>query len=363
MTFRPRSVLVTGGAGFIGSNYLHWMVSRHPEIRFVNLDLLTYAGNLANIESISAEANYEFVQGDITDSALVEMLFQTHGFDTVVHFAAESHVDRSIEDPLSFVRTNVIGTTILLETARTFWKASDSMSLCRFHHVSTDEVYGSLGTTGQFLESTPYAPRSPYAASKASSDHFVRAFAETYGLPILITNCSNNFGPYQFPEKLIPLTIVNAVSEQAIPVYGRGDNIRDWLFVLDHCEALELVLQRGTPGQTYLIGGGNEWSNLDLVNKILDRVDESLSRPEGTGRALVSFVDDRPGHDFRYSVNTDRIQAELDWRPSHSLDEALELTVTWYLENQDWIECVKDESYMRYYDRMYGDRISNKDDG
>lgn len=336
------------------------MVKRHPEIRFVNLDLLTYAGNLSNLESISGAANYEFVQGDISDSALVETLFKTHDFNTVVHFAAESHVDRSIEDPLSFVRTNVIGTTILLEAARSFWNYSESPNTYRFHHVSTDEVYGSLGATGQFFESTPYAPRSPYAASKASSDHFVRAFSETYGLPILVTNCSNNFGPFQFPEKLIPLTIVNAVSEQSIPVYGRGDNVRDWLFVLDHCEALELALVRGAPGQTYLIGGGNEWSNLDLVYKILDLVDKSMSRPSGTGRALVSFVGDRPGHDFRYSVNTDRIQTELDWRPSHSLDDALGLTVDWYLGNQAWIESVKDESYMRYYDRMYGDRTSSR---
>ncbi len=336
------------------------MVIRHPQTRFVNLDLLTYAGNLSNLESISGAANYKFVHGDISDIPFVENLFRTHHFDTVVHFAAESHVDRSIEDPLSFVRTNVIGTTILLEAARSFWNSSESPNTVRFHHVSTDEVYGSLGATGQFFESTPYAPRSPYAASKASSDHFVRAFSETYGLPILITNCSNNFGPYQFPEKLIPLTIVNSVSEQSIPVYGRGDNIRDWLFVLDHCEALELALLRGTPGQTYLIGGGNEWSNLDLVYKILDLVDESLSRPSGTGRALISFVDDRPGHDFRYSVNTDRIQTELDWSPSHSLDNALGLTVDWYLGNQAWIESVKDESYMRYYDRMYGDRMSSR---
>lgn len=338
------------------------MVGRHPETRFVNLDLLTYAGNLSNLEGLADAENYVFVQGDICDAALVGTLFQEHGFDTVVHFAAESHVDRSIEDPLSFVRTNVIGTTILLEAARSHWSLSESPGAFRFHHVSTDEVYGSLGETGQFFESTRYDPRSPYAASKASSDHFVRAFSETYGLPILITNCSNNFGPYQFPEKLIPLTIVNAVSEQSIPIYGRGDNIRDWLFVLDHCEALELVLLRGTVGLTYLIGGGNEWTNLDLVHKILDLVDETLSRAAGSGRALVSFVDDRPGHDFRYSVNTDRIKTELDWHPSHSLDDALRLTVDWYLGNQDWIDRVKDESYMRYYDRMYRDRMSNDRD-
>lgn len=351
-----QSVLVTGGAGFIGSNYLQWMVKRHPDVHFVNLDLLTYAGNLANLSELQDAPNYLFVHGDVSDASLIRKLFDTHDFSSVVHFAAESHVDRSIEDPLAFVKTNVIGTVTLLEVAREFWLKDSSSADRRFHHISTDEVYGSLEATGQFKETSPYDPRSPYAASKASSDHFVRAFAETYGLPIVITNSSNNFGPFQFPEKLIPLTIVNAVTESTIPIYGQGENVRDWLYVVDHCEALEQVLLHGNLSETYLIGGGNELSNLDLVHRIVDSVDTALGREQGTGRSLISFVSDRPGHDFRYSVNTDRIQTELGWKPRHSLEDALRRTITWYLENQAWIDDVKDESYLRYYERMYGNR-------
>jgi len=356
MEFELKSVLVTGGAGFIGSNYLQWMVKHHPGVQFVNLDVLTYAGNLANLSDVQEAENYRFVHGDVTDAELVNQLFSDHSFNAVVHFAAESHVDRSIEDPLSFVRTNVIGTVTLLEAAKKNWLSNSSMSDYRFHHISTDEVYGSLGSDGQFSETSPYDPRSPYAASKASSDHFVRAFAETYGLPVIITNSSNNFGPFQFPEKLVPLTIVNAVTESTIPIYGKGDNVRDWLYVVDHCDALDRVLRLGNVGETYLIGGGNELSNLELVHQIVDSVDSALGRESGFGRSLITFVADRPGHDFRYSVNTDRIAKEIDWRPENSREHALGQTIEWYLGNQAWIDDVKDESYMRYYERMYGNR-------
>ncbi len=333
------------------------MVRRYTGVQFVNLDLLTYAGNLENLVELESSENYQFVRGDIADADLVDDLFSRFRFSTVVHFAAESHVDRSIENPLSFVQTNVIGTAILLEAARKHWPAARPEDAVRFHHVSTDEVFGSLGLSGEFTEQTPYSPRSPYAASKASSDHFVRAYSETYRLPIVISNCSNNFGPYQFPEKLIPLVITNAVHEKPIPVYGKGDNVRDWLYVADHCEALDLILRRGTSGGTYLVGGKNEVPNLRLVEMIVDLVDTVLERSPGTGRKLIRFVDDRPGHDFRYAVDTTRIESELGWKPAHSLENALEYTVKWYLSNSEWMQSVHTETYRNYYDRMYGDRL------
>jgi len=333
------------------------MVRRHADVQFVNLDALTYAGNLANLVELASSDNYMFVRGDVADGRLVEALFEEHGFSTVVHFAAESHVDRSIENPLEFVRTNVIGTTVLLDASRRRWGSDAIGSDYRFHHVSTDEVFGSLGDTGVFSEETAYSPRSPYAASKASSDHFVRAYAETYKLPIVITNCSNNYGPYQFPEKLIPLVISNAAAGGDIPVYGAGANVRDWLFVADHCEALDTVLHHGQNGATYLIGGKNEMPNLRLVETILDLVDEALGREQGTGRKLIRFVTDRPGHDFRYAVDTSRIERELGWKPSHSLKDGLKLTVDWYLAHAEWLRAVQDESYKLYYDKMYGDRL------
>jgi dTDP-glucose 4,6-dehydratase len=349
----PRRVLVTGGAGFIGSNYLQYMVPRHPDVSFVNLDLLTYAGNLQNLTAVADSDNYDFVRGDISDAELLKELFERYNFSTVVHFAAESHVDRSITDPLRFVSTNVVGTATLLEVARNHWESSSDV---RFHHISTDEVFGTLGSEGLFCETTPYAPRSPYAASKAASDHLVRAAAETYGLPIVITNASNNYGAYQFPEKLIPLVIQNAVRGDSIPVYGKGANIRDWLFVTDHCSGLERVLYSGRDGRTYLIGGGNEVTNIDLVWRLVDLVDAALGREPGTGRQLIKYVEDRPGHDFRYALNVERIREELSWTPESSLDDGLSETVAWYLDNQSWMEAVRDESYRQYYRDMYAER-------
>lgn len=350
----PRSVLVTGGAGFIGSNFLLRMVPRRPNVRFVNLDLLTYAGNLMNLASIEDADNYEFVQGDVADSDVVRALFERHGFSTVIHFAAESHVDRSITAPLSFVRTNAVGTVTLLEAARAAWDDVEFGSgRYRFYHVSTDEVYGSLGAEGAFSEETPYDPRSPYSASKASSDHFVRAYHHTYGLPAVISNCSNNYGPYQFPEKLIPLVLVRALEEESIPIYGTGENVRDWLYVEDHCEAIETLLYSGVDGQTYAIGGGTERTNLDLVETLLDTIDRSLGRSAGSSRELITFVKDRPGHDYRYAMDFSKIQRELGWKPKHDLEEGLASTVDWYLNHRPWLDAVLDDSYRAYYVQQY----------
>jgi dTDP-glucose 4,6-dehydratase len=348
----PKSVLVTGGAGFIGSNFLLRMVRRNPEITFVNLDALTYAGNLLNLKQIEEASNYRFVHGDITAVDLVRGLFDEHQFDTVVHFAAESHVDRSITDPLAFVRTNVDGTAVLLDSARKTWRAGKG----RFVHVSTDEVFGSLDDEGYFSESTPYDPRSPYSASKAASDHLVRAYGHTYGLPVVITNCSNNYGPYQFPEKLIPLVIANASHGRPVPVYGEGSNVRDWLYVEDHCIAIETVMQSGVVGETYVIGGGAERRNIDLVRTILDLVDEALGSDVGTSQSLITFVKDRPGHDFRYAMDYSKLSAELGWQPSVDLEEGLRRTVRWYMDNSDWLESVMDDSYRSYYDSQYSHR-------
>ncbi len=350
----PEVVLVTGGAGFIGSNFLRWMVPQHPNTEFINLDALTYAGNLMNLIEIEDAPNYGFIKGDITDAELVRELFQERSITTVVHFAAESHVDRSIMDPLAFMRTNVIGTGALLEAARERWlEDSADAGDYRFYHISTDEVYGSLGTEGYFDENTPYDPSSPYSASKAGSDHLVRAYGRTYGLPYVISNCTNNYGPYQFPEKLVPLVIRNTVHEEAIPVYGTGENIRDWLYVTDHCRAIEQILLRGENHQTYPVSGGNERTNLEIVHSITDLVDEALDRPAQSSRELIEFVKDRPGHDFRYAMDSSRTREELNWSPKHTLEEGLTETVNWYLEHEQWVQSVLDESYQEYYERQY----------
>ncbi len=350
----PRSVLVTGGAGFIGTNYLLHMVPRYPNVRFVNLDLLTYAGNLTNLEAISNAENYAFVKGDIADRPLVGELFATYGFTTVVHFAAESHVDRSIDDPLSFVRTNVLGTATLLDEARRRWNREDETGRYRFHHISTDEVFGSLKTKGYFDETTPYDPRSPYSASKASADHLVRAYAHTYGLPVVLSNCSNNYGPYQFPEKLIPLMVANGLEGKPLPVYGRGENVRDWIHVSDHCRALEVIMRRGASGETYTVGGRCEQSNLSIVEHLADLIDEFTGKSPGTTRRRITFIADRPGHDYRYAIDCTKIEDELGWAPVYSLDRGLRETVRWYMEHRAWLEAVRDASYRSYYDKHYG---------
>jgi dTDP-glucose 4,6-dehydratase len=353
----PTSVLITGGAGFIGSNFLLHMVPRHPDVRFVNLDALTYAGNLTNLTAIEDAANYHFVHGSVTDADLVADLFAEHAVTTVVHFAAESHVDRSIMAPLAFVETNTKGTVVLLEAARAAWDDRDAHpDRYRFFHVSTDEVFGSLGDDGFFTETTSYDPRSPYSASKAASDHFVRAYAHTYDLPVLISNCSNNYGPYQFPEKLIPLFIQNALHRRPVPVYGKGENVRDWLHVRDHCTAIARILEAGRVGETYCVSGGEERRNLDLIHLLLDLVDEALDREPGTSCKLISFVKDRPGHDYRYAIDASKLRDELGWMPTYDLETGLRATVDWYLANQDWLDAVQDESYRDYYEQQYAHR-------
>ena len=351
----PKVILVTGGAGFIGSNFLLRHVPYNPQIAFVNLDRLTYAGNLMNLRAIEGSGNYTFVRGDVADSRLLSSLFEQYQFTSVVHFAAESHVDRSIMAPLAFVQSNTVGTVTLLEAARKAWKKRiRAPGTFRFLHVSTDEVFGSLGHESFFTERTPYNPRSPYSASKAAADHFVRAYAHTYGLPVSISNCSNNYGPYQFPEKLIPLVIMRAAKEQAIPVYGKGDNVRDWLHVADHCDALDLILRQGTPGETYLVGGNNEYTNLSLVKLILDLVDERLGSRQGHSRRLITFVPDRPGHDFRYAISAEHLQQSLGWQPRYTLEDGLRHTVAWYLDHMDWLASVIDRTYLDYFQTQYG---------
>ncbi len=349
-----RRILVTGGCGFIGANFVRLALERLPDCRLVNLDQLTYAGNPRNLADVEADPRYRFVRGDICDGELVHALFGEEGIDAVVHFAAESHVDRSIEGPGAFIRTNITGTFTLLEAARKSWLAPSP----RFLHVSTDEVYGSLGETGAFSETTPYDPRSPYSASKAASDHLVRAYHHTYGLPALVTNCSNNYGPYQFPEKLIPLMINNARHGKDLPVYGDGRNVRDWLYVEDHCEALLAVLERGAPGETYNIGGNNEKQNLEIVHTVCDLLDERLGLlPAGKPRrSLLRFVKDRPGHDRRYAIDATKIRTELGWEPSVTFEEGIRRTIDWYLANQAWMDEILDGSYREYYERMYGGR-------
>ena len=359
--FHPRRLLVTGGAGFIGSNFVRCMLDGHADTQVWNLDRLTYAGNPASFADVEkthgaqGTGRHHFVRGDIADFPAVRRLLEENGIDCVVHFAAESHVDRSILGPELFVATNVLGTLRLLEACREVW-AGDAAT--RFHHVSTDEVYGSLGADGAFTEETPYDPSSPYSASKASSDHLVRAWRRTYGLDVTITNCSNNYGPYQFPEKLVPLMILNAVSGRALPVYGKGENVRDWLFVTDHCAAIDRVLRRGEAGRTYNVGGASERSNLHIVETVCGLVDGLGLTPAGHSscRELIAFVKDRPGHDFRYAIDFSRIRTELGWTPSVTLEEGLRRTVEWYVTHREWCEAVRSGEYLTYYETWYGDR-------
>ena len=346
-----KKILITGGAGFIGSHVVRRMVKNYPSYQIFNLDALTYAGNLENIADIQDEPNYEFIKGDIVDADFIHTLFQQHQFDGVIHLAAESHVDRSITDPLSFVKTNVIGTMNLLNAAKEIWKGNYDGK--RFYHVSTDEVYGSLGATGLFTENTPYDPNSPYSASKASSDHFVRAYGETYGLPYVITNCSNNYGPNHFPEKLIPLLINNILHNKPLPVYGDGKYTRDWLYVLDHAIAIDLVFHQGKNHETYNIGGFNEWQNIDLVKLLCQKMDEKIGREKGTSAQLITFVKDRPGHDLRYAIDASKINKELGWKPSVTFEEGLSQTIDWYLNNRDWLDNVTSGNYQNYYDKQY----------
>ncbi len=350
-------LLVTGGAGFIGSNFIRYWLANHPGDQLINLDALTYAGNLESLSDIEQQPNYRFVHGDITDAEPLARLFRDEAIDAVVHFAAESHVDRSILGPEAFIRTNVQGTFTLLEAARAVW-GTDAPDR-RFLHVSTDEVYGSLGPEDPpFSETTAYAPNSPYSASKAASDHLVRAYHHTYGLPVLTTNCSNNYGAYQFPEKLIPLTILNALEGKSIPVYGDGRNIRDWLFVEDHCVAIGAVLKQGRVGEVYNIGGSNEWANIDIVTHICDRLD-ALAPGKASYRQQIQFVKDRPGHDRRYAIDSSQIQGELGWRPAHQFESGIEKTIQWYLDNRAWCERVRSGEYRQYYDSQYGGRMAD----
>lgn len=346
-----KSILITGGAGFIGSHLTRLFVKNYPQSSVVNLDLLTYAGNLENLKDIEDYPNYTFVKGDILDEELLERLFAQHHFDAVLHCAAESHVDRSITDPLAFVKTNVLGTVTLLQQARRSWQADFNHKL--FYHISTDEVYGSLGDEGLFTEETPYDPRSPYSASKASSDHFVRAYYHTYGLPVILSNCSNNYGPYQFPEKLIPLCINNIIHNKPLPIYGEGLNVRDWLYVEDHVRAILEIVQRGKIGETYNIGGHNEWKNIDLIRELCRQMDAKLGREPGESARLITFVRDRAGHDLRYAIDASRLTAELGFKPSLQFEEGLSKTIDWYLENRAWLNDVTSGAYLTYYDKQY----------
>jgi dTDP-glucose 4,6-dehydratase len=352
-----KAVLVTGGAGFIGSNFLLMMVKKYPDYHFYNLDSLTYAGNLENLREIENSGNYHFIKGSITDAELVYNIFRDHHIDTVVHFAAESHVDRSILGPDVFIETNVKGTFILLEAARKYWIEEKAANQHRFHHISTDEVYGSLGETGYFTEETPYAPNSPYSASKASSDHLVRAYHHTFGMDVVTTNCSNNYGPYQFPEKLIPLMIHNALNGKDLPVYGDGKNIRDWLYVEDHCLAIDRVMHTGKAGETYNVGGNNEWKNIDIVHLICDLIDEKTGRAgKESTRNQIKFVKDRPGHDRRYAIDASKIKNELNWEPEVNFEEGIRRTIDWYLNNTEWVKNVIDGKYTSYYEKNYGNK-------
>jgi len=348
------NILVTGGAGFIGSNFLNRFVPRYPEHKFINLDALTYAANLMNLAKVSDRPNYAFEKGDIADFDRVKEIFEKYDPELVVHFAAESHVDRSILGPAAFIRTNITGTFNLLEACRHFWGKKEERF---FHHVSTDEVYGSLGATGFFTEKTAYDPSSPYSASKAASDHLVRAYGRTYNLPVLITNCSNNYGPYQFPEKLIPLMIINALEGKPLPVYGRGENVRDWLYVDDHCNAIWTVINKGGIGETYNIGGNNEWRNIDLVHKICEVLAEETGTEPGEYKQLITFVKDRPGHDLRYAIDSTKLKRELGWQPQETFETGIRKTIRWYLENQSWVESVKTGEYRNWLAKNYDQRM------
>lgn len=349
-----KTIAITGGAGFIGSHVVRLFVNKYPEYKIVNIDLLTYAGNLENLKDVENKANYQFERADIVDEELILSLFKKYNFDGVIHLAAESHVDRSIKDPNAFIRTNVMGTANLLNAAREIWKESAKDK--RFYHISTDEVYGSLGETGFFLETTPYDPQSPYSASKASSDHLVRAYGNTYNLPVVISNCSNNYGQNQFPEKLIPLMINNIKENKELPVYGDGKYTRDWLYVVDHARAIDIIFHSGKDKETYNIGGFNEWKNIDIVHLLCDIMDQKLQRTKGSSASLIKFVTDRPGHDRRYAIDANKIKSELGWEPSVSFEQGLEITVQWYLENDEWLKHITSGSYQEYYSKMYSNR-------
>ena len=348
-----KNILITGGAGFIGSHVVRLFVNKYPNYNIFNLDTLTYAGNLENIKDVENSSNYTFLKADINDEDAMLQLFDKHRFDGVIHLAAESHVDRSIEDPLAFLRTNIFGTANLLNAARKTWKSFEGKL---FYHISTDEVYGSLGKEGFFYETTSYDPKSPYSASKASSDHLMRAYKNTYKLPIVISNCSNNYGPNQFPEKLIPLCINNIKNNKPLPIYGKGENIRDWLFVVDHARAIDVIFHEGKNGETYNIGGHNEWTNIDLVKQLCKVMDTKLNIPSGTSEKLITYVKDRAGHDLRYAIDATKIKNELNWVPSLQFEEGLEKTVSWYLENEEWLNSVTSGDYLKYYDSHYANR-------
>ncbi|MEK0440629.1 MAG: dTDP-glucose 4,6-dehydratase [Bacteroidota bacterium] len=347
-----KNIIITGGAGFIGSHVVRRFVNNHPDLHIINVDVLTYAGNLENLKDVEKASNYEFLRIDITDKSAVESLFASRTIHGVIHLAAESHVDRSITNPIDFVMTNVVGTVVLLNA----YKAYGDTENGRFYHVSTDEVYGTLGEDGKFTEETPYDPNSPYSASKASSDHFVRAYHETYKLPVVISNCSNNYGSHQFPEKLIPLMIHNITHNKPLPVYGKGENVRDWLWVEDHARAIETIYFEGRNGETYNIGGNNEWKNIDLVHKLCEIMDRKLGRNAGDSAKLITYVTDRKGHDFRYAIDASKLENELGWSPSVAFDQGFEKTIDWYLENTEWLQRVTSGAYADYYEAMYTSR-------
>jgi dTDP-glucose 4,6-dehydratase len=349
-----KNILITGGAGFIGSHVVRLFVNKYPDYKIYNLDNLTYAGNLQNLTDIENAPNYSFIKGDIVDASFLQKIFSEYKFDSVIHLAAESHVDRSITNPLEFVMTNVVGTVNLLNAAKTLWLANkDSLSENLFYHVSTDEVYGSLENEGFFLETTSYDPQSPYSASKASSDHFVRAYHNTYKIPVVVSNCSNNYGPNQFPEKLIPLFLNNIRNNKPLPVYGKGENIRDWLYVVDHARAIDDVYHKGKNGETYNIGGFNEWKNIDLIKVVCKVMDKKLGRKEGESEKLITYVTDRAGHDMRYAIDATKIQKELGWEPSLQFEEGISKTIDWYLNNQAWLDNVTSGDYQKYYSKQY----------
>ncbi len=355
-----RNILITGGAGFIGSHLVRLFVNKYPDYKILNLDKLTYAGNLTNLRDIENRTNYEFLKGDIIDAEFVNQLFSERNFDAVIHLAAESHVDRSISDPMDFIMTNIVGTVNLLNAARQSWLKDTSQAdkgvRNIFYHVSTDEVYGSLGKTGFFTEQSPYDPHSPYSASKAGSDHLVRAYFDTYKLPVVISNCSNNYGSHQFPEKLIPLAINNIKNNKPVPVYGKGENVRDWLYVEDHVSAIDVLFHKAEPGSTYNIGGQNEWRNIDLVQLLCRIMDQKLKRTSGESAKLISFVTDRAGHDLRYAIDSAKLQLDFGWKPSLQFEEGLEKTVDWYLANEDWLDQVTSGEYLKYYNLQYAHR-------
>ena len=344
-------ILVTGGAGFIGSHAVRLFVNKYPSYLIVNMDALTYAGNLENLKDVEGRPNYVFEKGDITDEARTEALFTQYQFDGIIHLAAESHVDRSIMDPLAFVKTNVMGTVTLLNACRRHWKDNTAGKL--FYHVSTDEVYGTLGDSGFFTEKTAYDPHSPYSASKAASDHFVMAYHDTYGIPVIMSNCSNNYGSHHFPEKLIPLMIINIKNSKPLPVYGKGENVRDWLYVEDHAKAIDMIFHKGKIGDSYNVGGFNEWKNIDIVHLLCNIMDKKLNRPPGTSARLITYVKDRPGHDLRYAIDAGKLNKELGWKPSLQFEEGLEKTVDWYLRNEEWIQHVTSGNYQHYYNDQY----------